>query len=302
MRVVTPSHEEWPEELNELGPHAPPKRLHVEGAPIEPVSNAVSVVGTRRPTGAGVEAARSIARGLAEGRFAVISGLAVGIDAAAHAAALEAGGRTIAVLGSGLDVEYPKRNLTLKRRIAQCGTLVTEYPAGSPPNDWHFPLRNRIIVGLSRAVVVIEGSNKSGALITARAALDANRAVFAVPGSIRNPMAEGPNELIRSGQAALVTNPDHIFEDLAPGLVWGERHAASDGPVGLEPDERELLGALDDTTMSPDQFCKAFGMSPGRVAVTLARLEVRGWVIRRTTGYEISTAGARVRRTFPDER
>lgn len=201
----------------------------------------------------------------------------------------------MAVLGTGLDVGYPTRNADLKSRISRCGTLVTEFPLGSPPDAWHFPLRNRIIAGLSTAIVVIEGGEGSGALITARRALDANRTVFAVPGSLRNPMAVGPNELIRKGQAGLVTDPRHIFEELAPGLVWSESVPVRGGQVALEEEERSLLGALDDTPFSADQVCKEFGKPPGEVALTLAKLEVRGLVIRRMTGYEISHAGARVR-------
>jgi DNA processing protein len=175
---------------------------------------------------------------------------------------------------------------------------LTEYPEGTEPAAFHFPERNRIVAGLAAAVLFVEGGERSGGLITARAALDANRAVFAVPGSIRNPVAAGPNELIRTSQAALVTTVKHICDELEPGLVW-------DGPVDLgvrqsdvDLDEREskVLLFLDDAPASPDLISARLGLKPGEVAVALSRLEIRGFAIRRNGGYELTTGGARVRR------
>jgi DNA processing protein len=180
---------EWPGCLSELGPHDPPTRLFVDGIPLDPHAKALAVVGTRRPSGAGLDAVRRLATGLAEAGFVVVSGLAVGIDAAAHEATLAAGGHTVAVLGCGLDVDYPSPNRRLKALIATKGTLVSEYPDGVPPSRHTFPRRNRIIAGLSLGVVIVEGAMTSGALVTARLALDCDRNVYAVPGSPRNPMA-----------------------------------------------------------------------------------------------------------------
>lgn len=295
-RVITPSDGEWPARLNELQPHPVPGRLHLEGRDLPNDPKVVAIVGTRRPTAAGVEATEQLARGLAEAGFAIVSGLAVGIDATAHRTALAAGARTIAVLGTGLDIDYPTRNAHLKDDIRRVGTLVSEYRDGTPPKPHHFPSRNRIVAGLAVGVVVVEGGLKSGALITARLAVDCNRAVWAVPGSVRNPNAAGPNELIRRGEAAVVTEVAHILEELAPGLVWGgEAHGSSPGPVALGDDERRVLDALDDVPLPLERLCMMSGMTPGRAALAVARLEVRGLAARRFGGYELAGAGGRLR-------
>ena len=191
-RVVHPADPEWPPGLNELAVHQPPKELFVAGRALDAGPTTVAVVGTRRPTATGVDVARRISTGLAEAGYVVVSGLAVGIDAVAHRAALDAGGYTIAVLGCGLDVCYPARNARLREQVRERGTLVSEYPPGTMPWRRHFPERNRIIAGLVAGVVVVEGGEKSGALITARIALDANRSVFAILGSAETPWRPGP--------------------------------------------------------------------------------------------------------------
>lgn len=235
--------------------------------------------------------------GLVEAGFGIVSGLAAGIDAAAHQAALDAGGYTIGVLGFGLDVEYPRRNRKLKARIAVEGTLVTEFEPGTQARAAHFPQRNRIIAGLAEATLVVEGAMRSGALITARCALDANRTVFAVPGSFRNVMAVGSNELIRTSQAALVTEVSHIFEELAPRLAFQGPPSLGLGERTIELDEREerVLSLLDDVGVTPDRICAELLTDPGTVALALSRLEVRGLALRRGSGYQITTAGARAR-------
>lgn len=294
-RTITPGQDEWPDLLDELGPLARPPRLHLRGRPL-PDQPLFAVVGARRPTIAGLDAARSLTQGLVEAGFGIVSGLAAGIDAAAHETALACGGYTAAVLGFGLDVDYPRRNARLKRAIAERGTLVTEYPAGTPPHAFHFPQRNRIIAGLAVATLVVEGGLRSGALITARHALDANRDVFAVPGSFRNAVAAGSNELIRRSEAALVTDVAHIFEELADEVHEGPAQ------LGLEPvrvdlpgDEARILLLLDDAPASPDRICRELDFTVGQVALGLARLEARGLANRRGSGYEITTAGARAR-------
>lgn len=299
-RTVRRGSNEWPAYLDELGSHPTPAELFVRGEPIRSGERAVAVVGTRRPSASGVQAARTIVRGLAEAGFAIVSGLAVGIDAVAHAAALEAGGYTLAVLGCGLDFPYPRENLRLRSRILEVGTIVSEYPDDTSPQPAHFPARNRIIAGLCVATVVVEGGHKSGALITARIALDANRDVFAVPGSIRNPMAEAPNELIRTSQASLVTHYQHITDDLAPGLVWAtsEDDRPLVKPVALDEKERAVLTLLEETPLSVDFICKETDLSSGEVALALSRLEVRSLAVRRYGGYELSDAGARARKSL----
>lgn len=293
-RIIERSSREWRHGLDELGPHMPPQQLFAAGRDIDPQARTVAVVGTRRPTAAGIEATQMIARGLAQAGFVVVSGLAIGIDAAAHRAALEASGHTIAVIGSGMDLNYPKSNLALRRRIDAEGTVVTEYPKGVPPLQHHFPLRNRIIVGLSEAVVVVEGSIKSGALISGRIALDANRYVFAVPGSIRNPYAAGPNELIRCQEATPITDVQHIFDELAPGMVWGE-NALPLGPVGLDENQARVLEVLDDSPVTADFIVSQTQMAQGLVLLALSKLEIRGLARRWNGAYELTSSGARIR-------
>jgi DNA processing protein len=295
-RVITPADEEWPERLNQIGP-ARPAQLYVRGQALEAPERTIGIVGARQPTVAGLAAAERFATGLAEAGFTIVSGLALGIDAEAHRACLQAGGYTIAVLGCGLDVDYPVRNKSLKKRIGDVGTIVTEYPNGTAPDAFRFPQRNRIIAGIARAVLYVEGGKRSGGLITARAALDFDRAVFAVPGSIRNPLAAGPNELIRTGEAALVTEVKHVCDELEPGLVWdsaprvGLHHRA----VVLEESETRVLGFLDDKPVSVDAICSRLGMRPGEAALALSRLEIRSFAVRRRSGYELADAGARAR-------
>lgn len=297
VRTILASDAEWPPRLKELDAETRPELLHVTGLPLRAGTRAVAVVGSRRPTATGLAVAAEIGRGLAEAGLPVVSGLAMGIDAAAHQAALNAGGYTIAVLGCGLDVDYPRRNLRLKHRIEASGTLVSEYSLGTEPKPGHFPLRNRIIAGLSYGVVLVEGSARSGGLITARLALDMNRHVFAVPGSARNPLAEGPNELIRTSQAALVTGAQQIIEEIAPGMVWGEpgEGEARVGQPLVNPTEAALLLFLDDTPLSLDAICSGTGLTFGEVAMALAALEVRSYVVRSAAGYAVTGTGARLR-------
>jgi DNA processing protein len=296
-RILDPHDPEWPPYVNEMGPLPVPKRLYLEGFPLDSTKTHVAIVGTRRPTRAGLEIAERFARELAEAGMVIVSGLAVGIDAAAHRAALRAHGRTVAVLGCGVDVAYPSRNARLQHEIAREGTLISEYPDGTQPATWRFPERNRIVAGLCAGVIVIEGGPKSGALITARHAVDSNRAVFAVPGSIRNAMATTPNELIRTSQATLVTEPKHVFEELAPGVVWEQRFSnvlAPEQPL-LEKLERCVLELLDDTPIPSERIRRDLGQASGAVALALSCLEVRGLALKRPAGYEITSAGARVR-------
>jgi DNA processing protein len=293
-RVIAPGSGEWPARLGELGPHRPPTRLFVSGRNIDPGARAVAIVGTRRPTAAGIEAAQTLGKGLAEAGFVVVSGLALGVDAAAHRAALEAGGHTIAVIGCGMDLNYPRRNERLRRRIESVGTVISEYADGTPPLPQHFPLRNRIIVGLTEGVIVVEGSVKSGALITGRIALDANRSVFAVPGSFRNPYAAGPNELIRCMEATAITDVQHVFDELAPGMVWADS-ASSEGVARIDEAEGRLLGLLDDVAVTPDFLVAESDLEQGEVLLALSKLEIRGLARRWNGAYELTSAGARLR-------
>lgn len=293
IRHLTPASPEWQDGLRECGQIAAPLELYALGLPLPPKDKCLGIVGTRRPSSAGRDAAANFARCFAEAGFAVVSGLALGIDAIAHDAAMKAGGHTVAVLGCGVDQTYPKENSSLREKIERAGTLVSEYPPGTQSRPFHFPERNRIIAALCKGVLVVEGNERSGALITARFALDASREIYAIPGSLRNPVAAGPNELIRKGEAALVTTPDQVFGDLAPSLVWSD---AQDKAVPtVNPVEAAVLYEFDDDLTPMGRIASNLSHSVGEVALALARLEVRGFVVKRRGGYELTRAGARAR-------
>lgn len=300
MRVVRVSDAGWPAGLNEgISPLV--ESLHAVGRPLDIAAPMVAVVGTRRPTAAGLTATREITSELALAGYTIVSGLAVGIDAMAHRAALDVGGRTVAVLGCGHSIDYPKRNRTLRRALEQQGTVLSEYAPETEPKPWMFPLRNRIIAGLTLATIVIEGTIKSGALVTARLALDANREVFAVPGSVRNVMAEGPNELIRRGEAALVTNAGHVLEglsDAAPRLVAEPRLPT----VDLSDAEQDVLAHLDDVPDSVDAMVDAVKLPLPSVTAALSMLELYGLARRTYRGYVITDEGSEARRALAHQR
>jgi DNA processing protein len=291
-RVIAPGSEEWPALLDEMHPLGTPERLYVRGHKLDPEARRVGIVGTRRPSLAGLEMARRLAGACARNGFVVVSGMALGIDAAAHASALDAGGSTIAVLGCGADVVYPRGNKSLYERLAARATIVSEYSDGTPPEKWRFPQRNRVIAGMCEAVVVVEGALKSGALITARLALDANRDVFAVPGSPMNPRAEGANELIRTSQASLVLTPDHLFEEIAPEVLAGEhgRQPVPTPPL-LDEAQRITLLTFDGAPLSLQALLKVTDLDAGSVGLALMSLELRGFVSRRFGAYELTPEG-----------
>jgi DNA processing protein len=272
----------------------PPQLATVSGAPAElfVLGNAallgrsqVAMVGSRAPTAAGRRIAASIAHDLVKAGFTITSGLARGIDAAAHAAALEAGGATVAVLGTGLDECYPRDNRALFERIAREGVLVSEFPPGTGPRPHHFPRRNRIISGLSRAVVVIEAAASSGSLITASHAADQGREVFAIPGSPLNPLAAGCNELIRHG-AVLARGAADILAETGPagGQIsfldqrLGTPDPGACGGARLDKDYEMLLDALGFEPASIDDLVARTGLSAGSVASMMLILELEGRV------------------------
>ena len=240
----------------------------------------LAIVGSRNPSEGGRENARRFARHLAASGFCIVSGLAEGIDAAAHEGALDANGSTIAVLGHGLDTVYPARNAQLAKRIARYGALVTEYPQGTPPRRGHFPARNRIISGLSVGVLVVEAARRSGSLITARLAGEQGREVFAIPGSIHNPMARGCHELIRQG-ARLVESADDIISELAPLIGRLIESDAGDGDEEarnnpLDPDYVLLLDLLGYDPQTPDELARKSTLTIEQVSSMLLILELNG--------------------------
>lgn len=238
----------------------------------------VALVGARKATPYGLTVAENLARDLASAGVTVVSGMARGIDAAAHRGTLDAGGETIAVLGCGVDVVYPRENGRLMGSIMQNGAVISEFPPGSPPDAWHFPVRNRVISGLSKAVVVVEAAQRSGALITAHVALEQGRDVMAVPGNITSKLSRGPNELIKQG-AAPVLGAGDIIEEL--GLVTTMKPAIpreSAGGLKLNDNEKLLLKLLNFEADSLENIVQKSGLGAGEVMSALMFLEVKGLV------------------------
>ena len=251
----------------------PPVGVFLRGRPLREHDDRVAVVGSRRPTATGKEVATDLARGLASAGVVVVSGGAVGIDACAHRGALDAGGPTVAVLGSGIDVDYPPGNGRLLRAIEGGGSVVSEYPPGVPAEAFRFPARNRLIAALSRAVVVVEGAGRSGTRITADHALELGLDVFAVPGPVTSPLAQTPLEMIRDG-ATMIRGADDLLADLRLDPASSARGL---GATGLPLPESEALAVLG-APMLPDAVARAAGLSVSDAVTALIGLELRGLV------------------------
>ena len=270
-----------------------PAVLFLRGDPRLLAAPQIAVVGSRRATPAGARVARRLAGALAARGIVITSGLAQGIDAAAHRGALDAGGRTVAVLGSSLDRVYPAGHRSLAERIAGQGALVSEFPFGSAPMPWNFPWRNRIISGLSLGVLVVEAAERSGSLVTARLAADQGREVFAVPGSVLNPLAAGCHRLLRDG-AKLVERVEDVLEELPagalPALASDAPDTRSSGPTGSVPGRDEdaapapgtaeaaLLDQLDYEPVAVETLARRSGLTPEQVYRILLALELGGSV------------------------
>lgn len=261
----------------------PPLALFVDGDPEVLSHPQIAMVGSRNPTAQGRENAALFARYLCGCGFAITSGLARGIDAASHFAALKAGGFSVAVCGTGLNTVYPTQHKRLAAELAESGAVVSEFPCNTPPHRYNFPRRNRIISGLAAGTLVIEAAHRSGSLITARLAGEQGREIFAIPGSIHNPMARGCHRLIRDG-ARLVESGVDIIEELG-NLA---RFAMSDSPVpadtplpstGLpDTDYDKLLNSIGFEPSSVDQLCERTGLTADAVSSMLLILELRGYV------------------------
>lgn len=247
----------------------------------------VAIVGSRRPTAAGRRFTSRLAADLAARGAVIVSGLARGIDTAAHEGALEAGGVTVAVLGSAVDRVHPRRNQSLANDIGVKGAVLSEYWPGTPPTPWRFPARNRIVAGVAHAVVVVEAATRSGALITADFALEHGTPVLAVPGWPGTEMSEGCNALIRSG-AALCTNADDVVAEV-PHAAW------RDGPVAASAmgHAAAVLTALSREPRGVDELVRASGLPVADVATALAALEMDGRVVREPGGMFRAVAGWR---------
>lgn len=253
----------------------PPATLYVRGTILPEDEWALAVVGTRRATTYGKESARMLVRGLVENGITIISGLAYGIDTEAHQTAVNAGGRTLAVLGCGVDVAYPADNRKLAQTIVEHGALVSEYPLGTKPDAGNFPRRNRIISGLSLGVLFVEGSMKSGARITTDYALEQGREVLAVPGSILRKSGSGPNYLIQNG-AKLVTSVNDILEELNLTMIAQQTEARAIIPDNKT--EAVLLEQLSSEPVHVDELGQTTGLPAAEVAGTLTMMELKGMV------------------------
>ena len=277
--VLTLADDAYPVPLRQLSD--PPLVLYVLGNRELPAATGVAVVGSRAATTYGRRVAFSLARELATQGVTVISGLALGIDSEAHAGAVAGGGTTVAVLGCGIDVVYPSANRHLYRKIAEAGTLLSEYPLGTKPEGFRFPARNRIIAGLSRGVVVVEATRKSGSLITAQIALDYGREVFAVPGQVDSCKSEGTHWLLQQG-ARLVQRADDILPEIGRGPLGGVSGDAGHGrpvsPTGLDPAALTLLEALETYPQDRDELIEKTAFPPARVSELLLFLEIEGLV------------------------
>lgn len=282
-RTVRISDAEYPPLLREIPD--PPSRLFIKGGPLD-ASGFIAVVGTRRPTTYGLDVARSISAGLAKAGIVVVSGLAYGIDAAAHQGAMSGGGETIAVLGSGIDRCYPRRHLGLFSQIIERGSLISEYPSDTEPFQWNFPRRNRIIAGMSLGVIVVEGRTGGGAMITARLGGEYGREVFALPGPVHSAASEGPHSLMRDG-ATIVTCAEDVLTDLGMSpLETGQER------LDLGPDEQSVLKVVGAHPLVLDAVAALAQIPASSTAAILSRLEMKG-IVKRYPGasYALSAEG-----------
>lgn len=281
IRILTDHDEDYPRALREI--HDPPAILFVRGQILPQDALAVAIVGSRHATHYGITQAERLAGGLARAGLTITSGLARGIDGAAHRGALAAGGRTLAVLGSGLLNLYPPEHAELADEIVARGAVISELPAGSPPLSGAFPQRNRIITGLSLGVLVVEASTRSGALISARHAMEQGREVFAVPGRIDSRMSHGCHRLIRDG-AKLVETIDDVLEELGPLVAPAQSAAGVEvhqpAELLLNEIEQQVLAAIRIDATSIDEIIAACGLETGQVLATISVLEMRHLVRR----------------------
>lgn len=277
-RVITPGDEDFPELLGRIPD--PPDRLYVAGDVDALHLPAIAIVGSRNPTEGGRRNAYAFARHLAGAGFCIVSGLALGIDTAAHRGALDGGGRTVAFLGHGIDRIYPPQNLALAREILARGAVCAEFPPGSPPKREHFPQRNRLISGLALGTLVVEAAKRSGSLISARLAAEQGREIFAIPGSIHNALSRGCHQLIRQG-AKLVESADDILDELGPLVghlqrVPGQTEASPQSSAEHDGDYANLLTAMGFDPLSVDELAVRSGLTIDQVSSMLLILELEG--------------------------
>lgn len=276
VKITTFWDEEYPANLKRI--NDPPVLLFTRGNLLEQDRNAISIVGTRSPSNYGKIISEKITAELARKGITVVSGLARGIDTIAHLEAIKASGRTIAVIGTGIDIIYPPENKSLIQQIVDNGAVVSEFPLGTPPDAVNFPRRNRIIAGLSLGTVITEAGEKSGALITANLALEYNREVFAVPGNITNARSKGCNQLIKEG-AKLVTSVDDILEELMP--YFGKlllQQKSINTLKDINSQEKAVLNNLSESPIHIDELARKMNLPPGDLLSKLLSLEFKDLV------------------------
>jgi len=282
--IVTFSDPRYPANLRET--HDPPPYLYVKGRLVEGDKVSVAVVGSRKATQYGLQLTKKISGDIAAKGITIVSGGARGIDTEAHKGAIAAGGRTIAVLGCGIDVAYPAENASLFKAVAASGAVVTEYPMGTPPDAANFPQRNRIISGISMGVVVMEAANDSGSLITASCSLDQGREVYAVPGNVASPTSRGTNSLIKKG-AKLVEGPEDILVDLFPYMKGYLReldlYRKPEREFDFGPDEKALLELISLEPAHIDALAEKTGVPVSKALSMLLGMELKG-AIRQVAG------------------
>src|SRR5271165_3226260 len=292
-RLVTWKEPEYPQSLLQI--YDPPVLLYVRGDAGILNSPSLSIVGTRRPTVYGSQMAERMGRELAKRGLVIVSGLARGVDAIAHHGATEVGGRAIGVLGTGIDVCYPKENKKLFEKVLERGAILSELPTGSHPMPENFPVRNRIIAGMPLGVLIVEGKQYSGSLITARLAMEFGREVFGVPGNVTQEMSFAPNQLIKQG-AKLVTNAEDVIEELPTpvraALVQAEAVDSEQRNLlaaeGLSPTEKKIYELLSaEESRHIDDLVETSGLNSSEVLATLFDLEMKG-IIRQLPGKQFT--------------
>ncbi|MCX6004627.1 MAG: DNA-processing protein DprA [Chloroflexi bacterium] len=272
VQAITYESIEYPRLLKEIGDYPPV--IYIRGELKTSDECSLAVVGTRRSTAYGRQVTEDIVTDLARNNIVIISGLAKGIDSIAHRAALDTGGRTIAVFACGLDIVYPPENIKLAREISERCALVSEYPLGTKPKADNFPRRNRILSGLSLGVLVIESGETGGALITANLALEQNREVFAVPGSIFSLMSKGPNKLIQDSGAKLVRNYMDVIEELNLNIVSQQLEMKE--VIAVNENESIIIKCLSEEPVHIDEICRKTGLETSKVISNLAIMELKG--------------------------
>ena len=281
--IVALTEDNYPEKLRTI--FDPPPVLYFKGDLNCLDKPTVAVVGSRKPSDYGLRMAHRFASELAAAGVTVISGLAFGIDACAHYAALETGGLTAAVFGCGLDSVYPPAHRELAGQIAESGCLISEFPKGTIPERHNFPIRNRIIAGLSDGVVVVEAAERSGALVTARIALEQNREVFAVPGGADSEMSFGPNDLIKQGAAPVTT-----VDDILSAFGWHKSEKDVMRKVDLTKLTNEELSLYNQISIQPvhlDDIVRRISLAPSKIAELILNLELKGFILRKPGNFVV---------------